>query len=93
MRTKEELRDILATRLESKLLRDSSFSDLVSAVQGATSQQKTNLVLHLVNGRAKEGGELLIKALRFQAERNSIIEADALLADDALNLEELDSII
>jgi hypothetical protein len=93
MRTKEELRDLIARRLEANIFKGSTFADLVSAISSATPPQKQHLVDLLISGKAEKAGELLEKALKTHANDNAITQADSFLVDDSLSLAELDKII
>ena len=93
MRTKDQLRDIIASRLDGRIFHAYKFSDLVSAISSATPAQKQLLVDLLVKGHTKEAGDLLEKALKSKSKTDSITQADNLLADDSLSLTELDNII
>lgn len=93
MRTKEQLRDIVASRLENKIFEAFGFDDLVAAMSGATAEQKQILVDLLITGSTDKAGDLLLRGLKIKAKQASIIQADAFLLDDSLSLEELDKII
>ena len=93
MRTKEQLRDIIAQRLEAKLFQVATFSDLVVGISAATDSQKQLLVDLLINGNKEKAGGLLLIALKAKIKQDSINQADIMLADDSLSLVELDSII
>ena len=93
MRTKEQLRDIIAQRIEAKLFKTATFSDLVAGISSATDAQKQLLVDLLVSGNKEKTGDLLVTALKIKIGQDSINQADIMLADDSLSLVELDSII
>ena len=93
MRTKEQLRDIIAQRIEAKLFKLATFSDLVTGISAATDAQKQLLVDLLISGNKEKAGDLLLIALKIKIKQDSIDQADIMLVDDTLSLVELDSII
>lgn len=92
-RTKEEMVKIISQRLISKHFASSDWGHLVGSIQGATNQQKNKLVGLIVQNRNKEVGEMLSKALLQNAEERAEAEVDAILADDVINLQELNELI
>jgi hypothetical protein len=93
MRTKEEIAKILAKRKFPKALATSTWSDLVSSIQSLSPNEKDLLVKLIANGSAKKAGERLKRALFENARGRATAQVDAMLSDDSLTLEELDSLI
>ena len=93
MRTKEEIARILSKRKYSDMMSQSTWADLVTSIQVLTDEQKTTLVKLIASGSTKKAGEALKQALFINAKQRAVNSVDAMLLDDNLNLEELDSLL
>lgn len=93
MRTKEEMIAILSRRKVSQKLAESTWSDLVASVQSATSAQRQRLLTLLIYGKTKQAGDMLRAVLLSNAEDRARADVADMLVDDALNLQELDSLL
>ena len=93
MRTKDEMATLLSRKLVSAKMDDSSWSDLVTAIQATTAQEKTWLVKQIAQAKYREVGQALHTALLKDAESRAKTEVDTMLADDTLTLAELDTLI
>jgi hypothetical protein len=93
MRAKEEIAKILAKKKFSGALAASTWSDLVSSIQGLTTEEKDIFVRLIANGNAKKAGERLKRALHDNARARAEAEVNAMLSDDSLSLTEIDALI
>lgn len=93
MRTRQEIIDIIAKILIQKKVEESTWSDLVTAVQGIKQTDRDNLVRLLGESKEAGAGKILKDALYDNAKTRAFDEANQLLADDLLSLAELDRIL
>lgn len=92
-RTKEEMAEILADRKKAEFMAGSTWNDLVAAVQAATPAQRTKLIKVLREGNRKEAGTILHKALLENARGRAKAHVDAMLADNSIDMLELDELL
>ncbi len=92
-RTKEQMAEILADRKKAEFMASSVWSDLVDAVQAAAPAQRTALVNALKNGNQRLAGEMLHKALMTNATERARAYVDARLADNSIDMTELDELL
>ena len=93
MRTKDEMVAILSRRLLSKEMDDSTWADLVDAVQNVSQLDRQTLVKYIAKARYQEVGKFLHAELLKNAEERAKAEVDTMLVDDTLTLAELDTLI
>ena len=93
MRTKEEVVTILAKKHLPETLSASTWQDLVSSISGFDAEQKQAFVSLVANGNAKKAGDRLKQALYNNAKVRAAASVEALLADDSLDLSEIDAIL
>lgn len=92
-RSKEELAVILTRKQTDKMFAESTWANLVSAIQAVTGNQKEKLVDMLVNGQSKKAGEALRNLLRKDAQVRAKAHVDSALADDSVSITELDDLL
>ena len=93
MRTKEEIVTILAKRKTVAMLNESTWTDLVASIGVFSAEQKESFVKLIVDGNTKKVGELLKRALYVNAAERAKAEVELMLADDGLDLTEIDSLL
>ena len=93
MRTKEEIIAALAKKNLSDVLSNSTWADLVASISSFDEAQKQTFVSLVANGNAKKVGEQLKRVLRLNAVDRSRASVEAMLADDSLDLTEIDAIL
>jgi hypothetical protein len=91
--TKEEISQRLAQRKTQEHFKNSTWADLVTAIQSYDAQQRANFVGLLTSGETRKAGVALQKILFENAKGRARTEIDTLLADDTLNLTEISSIL
>ena len=92
-RTKEQIAEILTKRYTRNMMQSSAWGDLVAAVQAATPGDRDVLLNHVKNGRTKQAGIKMQRLLVENAKSRAKTQVDTMLADDSLNLTELDELI
>jgi len=92
-RTREQIIEIVSKILVQRKVEESTWADLVNAVQNINSVDKTNLVRLLAESKDTGAGKILKEALYRNAESRALDEANILLADDTLSISELDRLL
>ena len=92
-RTKEEMAQVLADRKTSEFMFNSTWGDLVSAVQSQNTSGRDRLIKALREGNKREAGDLLHKALHQNAKQRARAFIDSKLADDSIDMTELDELL
>lgn len=91
--TQDEIKKVLVTRLTPKVYNELGWEDVMTVMQ-SVSPARQGLVLELfMSHRSRELGEMFIVSMKKLAEYKASVEADAILADNALNLKELERIL
>ena len=93
VRTKQEIIVLLAKRNLPDVLTNSTWTDLVASISSFDEAQKQAFVSLVANGNAKKAGEQLKRALHKNAGARSRASVEDMLADDSLDLTEIDAIL
>jgi len=93
MRTKEEIIAVLAKRNTVAMMNVSTWADLVASIGVFNTEQKDIFVKLITDGKTKKSGELLRNALYVNAAQRAKAGVEAMLADDGLDLAEIDSLL
>ena len=87
--TDEQIKARIVSRLSPKYQAALDWAGLVSSVQAASSDEKAQLVDALKNGNIAGTGRKLAAMIQGHILAQSAAEADSMLSDGALSLEEL----
>jgi len=93
MATKAEMIAVIAKRLESKVASEFGWPDLVASVQNGTPQDKARIVAGVQSGSAQAVGAAILELSRAKIKAEALAEATTMLADDSLDLTELDRML
>lgn len=88
-KTKDEITEIVSKRLYQTHYEALVFADLVTAVGGLTTLQKTKLMDGIIEGQELAVGTFLHELMIDVANAKADVEATNLMADDNLTLAEL----
>ena len=83
----------IARRLRGQLATTITWSQFVQAMQDLTAAEKAHLLGAVRLGNADAAGNTLIRQVREWADSQAVVEATAMLDDDAISLAELDKVI
>lgn len=92
-RTKPELKQIIKRRLFRSNLNSFTFDELIIVLGDMSVVKKEGLVTAIVEKDRIVVLNILNQAIRTEADRLADIEADAMLEDDNLSLDEIDKIL
>ena len=93
MRTKEELIAVLANHKKKEFFDLSEWNDLVRSVGGATQAEKDTLLSNLITRNDTQFGYEARQLLENDALQRATDAATTILADDTINLSELDQLL
>ena len=93
MRTKEELKKVIATRIENAIFDNYGIADIVASISSATDTQKDELLNYVTKNQSPKIGSAIVIMLKVKAKQDALIRADEMLSDDNVSMAELDSII
>lgn len=93
MRTKPEIEAIITNRLVGAHLKSVTFDQLLTVMQNASQNQKDRFMDFLLNDNADKAGDMLRKIIVNRAENLAQNEAEAMLEDDNLTLEDIDKLL
>ena len=93
MRTKQEIANILYRKRRNKALSNIGVSDVASTFASLSVQHKKDFARELISGDGSKAGILLKGWVSNHVIANVKAEVDAMLADDTLDLAELDNIL
>ena len=88
--TKDELKARIVPTLTVKHRKDLSWNELVRSVQGATNEEKAALVGLIAAGSHAKAGKLMFNLVNSLMRSDAEGEADDMLADDSLSLDEIE---
>ena len=87
---RNEVIAIIAKKLQTEKMTQAQWKTVLDAVANRfTPTDKVQLVQFLINGDIEEAGRLLHVAIQAEVLAIATAEAEALMADDALTLEDL----
>lgn len=92
-RTKEQMAQELAAGKTEQFLKDSTWTDLETAMAAQNQGQQTALLNQIINGNFQNVGQMLAGWLRADAEARAKVYVDARMADDVLTMTELDEVL
>lgn len=92
-RSKEEIRDMLAKRLEKSVFDAVTFGDLTSAQASSDASLKTSILDAAKRRDATELGFLILVALDNTTAKTAKDDADTMLVNDNLDLPQLDQVL
>jgi len=93
MRTKEQLTTILAKKHSQIMLKTAKWSDLSLAINNETPAQRQQLIDYLVDGKIERAGRILRGLLIKDIESKAQTKATTMMADNSLDLTEIDALI
>jgi cell division inhibitor SulA len=83
----------IARRLRGQFATTITWAQFVTAMQDLTAAEKAHLLGAVRLGNADAAGNTLIRQVREWADSQAVVEATAMLDDDAISLAELDKVI
>lgn len=92
MKTKEEITEIVSTKLYQAEYDALVFSDLSGFITGLSVKRQDKLIAAVLEGRDAEVGKFLREGMVVLAQTNAQTKATSLMADDSLSLSELQKI-
>lgn len=87
------LRNRLADRIERRLGAQLNWTTIAAAVQGLSAPEKANLVLAVESRSGEAIGRIVIRAVAQALKAEAEAQADSMLADGSLSVEELEQVI
>jgi hypothetical protein len=88
-----ELSRLVYSRLRPKVVAESEWADIVSAVQGMTAAQKAQIVRAAQRGDFEAVGKRIVVAFTSVLEARIATEANAILADGSLSAAEIERLL
>lgn len=92
-RTKEQLAQAIADKKIDQFMASATWDDLIASMQAQNAGQKQKLMSMIMNGNVKQVGETLRTFLNVSAAIKAKEYADGILADDTIDLDELDELV
>ena len=93
MATKAELEALLAQRLFNKTLNNIGFGGIKEALKTLAPTDTTDLVDAVRARDSDRIGRVIARVIQRFVETQTTIEANAILADDAMDLEEIERVL
>jgi hypothetical protein len=91
--TKEQVKARILPKLTRSAMEQMTWAEFASAIAAAGAQTKAELLGLVRGGNARELGAKIIAVAGAKAQEQAGAKADALIADDALSLAELEDVL
>ena len=88
--TKAQLKARIVPRLAAKIRREVSWGDIVSSVASADPAMKAKIVDAIRVNNFRQSGEVLSRIAQAKVNSDASSEADAMLVDDVMTIEEIE---